>query len=194
MDNLPHPDRIWFISDTHFGHKNILKYTDRAAETVEQMDQLMIKGWNDVVGSDDLVYHLGDFGFCGVTRADDILAQLKGRKRLVYGNHDRGFLKKEKFTRHWEWIRPYHSFRHEGTRVNLFHFPIAAWDEQGKGAIHLHGHSHGSYKAEGRILDVGIDGPLHQWSPVNLSTIFRLLMHRAIHVADGHHNHEANDV
>ena len=135
----------WFTSDTHFWHKNILKYTDRISPDVETMNEFIIANWNLVVRPDDEVYHLGDVAFCGTTKVDDILSRLNGKKYLVYGNHDRGFLKKEKFTKHWEWIKPYHRLKVEGTTIILFHFPIACWDEQGHGTWHLHGHSHGAY-------------------------------------------------
>ena len=54
---------IWFTSDTHFGHKNILKFCKRPWDTVEEMVEGLIQNWNRVVGKDDLIFHLGDFAF-----------------------------------------------------------------------------------------------------------------------------------
>ena len=179
--------KTWFISDTHFWHKNILQYTDRPFNSVEEMNEGIIDNWNTKVAADDVVYHLGDVSFGSLSRTVDILDRLKGKKRLVYGNHDRGMVKKERFQEHWEWIRPYHSFRHEQTRINLFHFPIAAWDEQGRGSIHLHGHSHGSYDPiDGKILDVGLDGPMKIMGPIELDTVLTYMSFRRLHVWDGH--------
>lgn len=86
---------IFVISDTHFGHTNILKFTDSTTglhirpgfSTVEEMDELMIDRWNSVVNDSDIVYHLGDVYFESGHR---VLPRLKGRKRLILGNHDNG--------------------------------------------------------------------------------------------------------
>lgn len=78
----------WFISDTHFGHKNILEYEKEARpfKTVEEMNEYIIHRWNDVVRDEDTVYHLGDFCFSkGNIR---LAGRLKGRKLLILGNHD----------------------------------------------------------------------------------------------------------
>ena len=79
----------WFISDTHFGHKNILEYEkeSRPFETIEEMNESIIHRWNSVVGDKDLVFHLGDVCF-GKRYLDSVLPRLKGKKRLVMGNHD----------------------------------------------------------------------------------------------------------
>ena len=84
---------IFIISDTHFGHENILKFTDDRDgshvrpnfSSVEEMDEHMVERWNSVVRYCDIVYHLGDVYFDNGHR---VLKRLKGRKRLVLGNHD----------------------------------------------------------------------------------------------------------
>lgn len=78
----------WFISDTHFGHEKIIEYEDRPFAGVEEMDRLMIQNWNQKIKKDDLVYHLGDFGFHKKDRLRGILSELNGLKILVRGNHD----------------------------------------------------------------------------------------------------------
>lgn len=79
---------VWFISDTHFGHKNILEYEKEARpfSTIEEMHEAMIERWNRVVKEKDIVYHLGDFAF----GRDNIkiASKLNGNKRLIMGNHD----------------------------------------------------------------------------------------------------------
>ena len=83
---------IFFTSDTHFGHTNIMKYCKRPFETVEEMDQTIIDNWNSVVRPEDIVFHLGDFGFCGSLRLREIVDQLNGKIYLITGNHDRKML------------------------------------------------------------------------------------------------------
>lgn len=81
---------VFFISDSHFGHRGILKFPSTAPfrnfETIEEHDAELIKRWNSVVQANDLVWHLGDF--CFGKRNLQIASLLNGRKRLVMGNHD----------------------------------------------------------------------------------------------------------
>ena len=81
-------NNIWFTSDTHFGHKNILIYESdaRPFETLEEMHEVLIDRWNSVVRDGDTVYHLGDFAFG--QQWVSIAERLKGRKKLIMGNHD----------------------------------------------------------------------------------------------------------
>lgn len=79
----------WFISDTHFSHTNIIRYTGRPFETVEEMNRCLIKNWNDCIDADDQVFFLGDFGLGDVDHLHSICSQLKGHKICIRGNHDR---------------------------------------------------------------------------------------------------------
>lgn len=79
---------IYFTADTHFWHKNVLKYCDRPFHDIEHMNNTIINNWNEIVSKDDNVYIVGDFAFSGITKQKDILSQLNGTKRLVRGNHD----------------------------------------------------------------------------------------------------------
>lgn len=79
-------DKIFFVADTHFGDDNIRRYENRPFETAESMDGQMIARWNDVVGKEDMIYVLGDFGAAGCE--SKLLEQLNGIKFLVKGNHD----------------------------------------------------------------------------------------------------------
>ena len=78
--------RIFFIADTHFGDGAILRYENRPFSSVQEMNSAMIERWNAAVGSEDVVYLLGDFGADG-TEAETLSA-LNGVKYLVKGNHD----------------------------------------------------------------------------------------------------------
>lgn len=80
--------KVFIISDTHFGHKNIIRYCGRPFKDTEEMDREMIKNWNEVVSNQDLVIHLGDVALCSKERFKNIMSQLNGRKMLIRGNHD----------------------------------------------------------------------------------------------------------
>jgi calcineurin-like phosphoesterase family protein len=80
--------KVWLISDTHFGHANIIKYTNRPFKDVEEMNENLIVCWNSLVKKDDIVYHLGDFAMGGAEKIESLTARLNGRKMLILGNHD----------------------------------------------------------------------------------------------------------
>lgn len=79
---------IWFTSDHHFGHTNILEYEKyaRPFDTINEMHEVMIERWNRVVGSGDTVFHLGDF--CFGKHNLHLANRLNGKKKLILGNHD----------------------------------------------------------------------------------------------------------
>ena len=79
----------WFISDTHFSHANIIKYTGRPFLTADEMDKCLIDNWNQCVGIDDQVFFLGDFGMGDFDHLHSICSQLNGHKVCIRGNHDR---------------------------------------------------------------------------------------------------------
>ncbi len=79
----------WFISDTHFSHKNIIKYAGRPYTTVEEMNRSLIDNWNQCIAPEDQVFFLGDFGLGDVKHLHSICSQLKGHKICIRGNHDR---------------------------------------------------------------------------------------------------------
>ena len=130
---------IYFISDTHFNHKNIIKYCDRPFESVEQMNDILIKNWNEVVSNDDTIYHLGDFALGSRDLIINIVNKLNGNKYLIRGNHD-----------NWS-ASTYENFgfnvlknapiRLDEYKLILSHIPIP--DTQiPKGFINIHGHIH----------------------------------------------------
>ncbi len=79
-------EQIYFIADTHFGDERIRRYENRPFSDIEEMDAALIDRWNAVVGKDDSVYVLGDFGASGCESC--VLKKLNGKIRLIKGNHD----------------------------------------------------------------------------------------------------------
>lgn len=133
----------YYTSDLHFGHANIIKYENRPFKTTAEMNECLIQNWNNKVSKEDEVYILGDFGFLTGMQANEILDRLNGRKYLIKGNHDRSFLKDKIFDKSkFEWIKEYKCIKDNGNVVCLFHFPIAVWDRQHHGSLHLYGHIH----------------------------------------------------
>lgn len=131
----------FYISDLHFGHKNILIFDNRPFFTLKEMCDCLITNWNSRVTKNDEVYILGDM-FWHNDEAPRILSQLKGRKYLVLGNHDRV---NTEMAKHFVWCdRRLEYIKDEGQKVVLCHYPIAHWDGQDHTpqTIHLYGHIH----------------------------------------------------
>lgn len=135
----------WLISDTHFSHVNILKFTDENGElirgkvfsSVEEMDEAMIENWNSVVKPGDYVYNLGDVTFNMKKYQEGIHPRLNGSKRLIVGNHDD--IKKMAATNMWAKIELWRMFPELG--ILMTHLPI---HESGlrDNMINIHGHIH----------------------------------------------------
>lgn len=132
----------YYTSDLHFCHANIIKYEDRPFNSANEMDDYLIYKWNNRVKKNDEVFVLGDFAFCDGNKANELLDKLNGKKYLITGNHD-SFLKDKIFNKSkFEWIRDYAKINDDGNKVIMFHYPIAVWDCQHHGSIHLYGHVH----------------------------------------------------
>jgi calcineurin-like phosphoesterase family protein len=185
--------QIWFTSDTHFGHANILRFSKRPFKDVEQMDAMLIKNWNSVVGYQDDVYHLGDFSLTSAERSLRILEQLNGNKHLIKGNHEKSVLEKS-FTREkFAWIKDYYELKVEdldakGNRqsIVLLHYAMKVWNKSHHGAWHLYGHSHGSLPDDINSLsfDVGVDS--HDYFPISYEQVKRIMSKKEFKPIDHH--------
>ena len=171
---------IWFTSDTHFGHANIIRFCDRPFGSIEEHDEVLIDNWNKCIKPGDDVYHMGDFSFD--KRPDIVARRLNGRKHLIRGNHDH-FKQSKLINPHFEWIKDYHSLKVDKQKFILFHYPIRNWHHCYKGTIHLFGHSHGGTPDMGKSTDAGVD--CWDYSPVHIDTILSYMKGKE-HIT--HHN------
>jgi len=140
----------YIISDTHFGHGNIIELGKRPFENVQRMNDLLIEKWNSRVTPRDTVYHLGDFGWKNTEYNLDILSRLRFKKLvLVCGNHDsaktlRAFDQMGvQIQDYLEVATPKHNIR-----LCMFHYPLLEWNGFYRGAIHAHGHTHSKIFSE----------------------------------------------
>lgn len=134
---------IYFTSDLHFGHTNIIRFDNRPFTTVEEMDLELIRRWNKKVKSDDVVYLLGDVSWYKEDRTCEILNQLNGIKHLVKGNHDKIG---SNFKRCFYSINNYLEIKIDGVDVVLCHYPITFFNKHHYGSIMLYGHVHNSHE------------------------------------------------
>jgi calcineurin-like phosphoesterase family protein len=157
----------YFISDTHFGDAPRLRIDRRPFASATEMDRVMVERWNEVVGPDDDIWHLGDFAFGPRReRIAELLASLNGRKHLLIGNNDEPPTLEQPY---WASVQHYAEMVVDGRRLVLCHYPFRTWHDMGQGVINLHGHSHGRLKPATRQYDVGVD--VWDFRPVALATI-----------------------
>lgn len=154
--------KIWFTSDTHFGHKNILTFCERPFNSVEEMDNAIIERWNSKVEKDDIVFHLGDFAFASNKRWQELIYKLNGKIYLILGNHDitrwPGTYTMQLFDR----VENQMMLKIDNKyKVYLNHFPFLCYDGTYRNpedcTIQLHGHVHQ------RIGDIGKDAQRLQY-------------------------------
>ena len=140
---------IWFTSDLHFNHQNILKYepVSRPFETVEEMNEVLIKNWNDRVHSEDTVYVLGDLSMGPYDKIAPLIKRLNGKIILVRGNHDTP-KRIEIYKSLGIEVQDIAYIRYKGRFFILCHFPIASEEfmqmvvQDNSEVVNLYGHIH----------------------------------------------------
>ena len=162
---------IFFTADSHFGHARIIPLCQRPFADVTEMDETMIRRWNEVVSPDDEVWHLGDFAFYRDARAESVFWRLNGRKSLIIGNHDED--NAAVLALPWQRVEKYVLVKVEGEPVFLCHYPMLSWPKFSKGAIHLYGHMHGLFAATRSAADMGVD--VWDFRPQSMEAIRRRL-------------------
>jgi calcineurin-like phosphoesterase family protein len=146
---------LWFTADTHFGHAGALSLYRRPFASVAEMNAAMVARWNATVAPDDEVWHLGDFALRTTPdQAADLLRQLNGRKHLITGNNDPPWIVA---LPEWHGTAAYAEIRAPDRLLVLCHYAFRTWNGMAKGALNLHGHSHGRLKPLPRQTDVGVD-------------------------------------
>ena len=168
----------FYISDTHFGHANIMRHCNREFFNVDEMDEVFIKNWNSVVTDNDDVYILGDFCYRNDKSAEWYLRKLKGRKHLVIGNHDGELLKNPQAMAQFETVDKMQHITDGDKHICLCHFPIAEWNGFHKGHWHIYGHIHGRlddtyYFMRNRERALNAAACINNYTPVSLNELIR---------------------
>lgn len=172
---------IWFTADTHFNHRNIIKYECRPFDSVEEMNEALIENWNNTVKPTDAVYHLGDFAFS--KNPDQFLSRLNGHKRLIIGNHDSAATIESE---HWAGVYDTLEIIVDNTLVVMSHYAHRVWNRSHHGSIMLYGHSHGNLPGSSQSLDVGVDAKW-DYKPINIYQIKDRLATLPAYKQEDHH-------
>lgn len=149
-------ERWFFTSDEHFGHQNkmtgigIIQYCNRPFESVEEMDEELIKRHNEIVTPQDTTVHLGDFSYYNKQETGKIIKRLNGDHIFLEGDHDR-------------WLssaRQVWKKKIEDCFIVCCHWPMWSWPRSHYGSWMLYGHHHGrveGFRTVGKSFDVGVD-------------------------------------
>ena len=171
---------IWFTSDLHFNHANIIKFCNRPWKTTEEMDEALISNWNSVVKPNDLIFDLGDFAFADRDKWIKLLEQLNGKHYLILGNHDIIRWPGNKILPLFERVEYQLTLKIDGRKVYLNHYPFLCYggiyrDSTSK-VYQLFGHVHSGPNCSGldydRLInlfpyqyDVGVDN--NNYTPIS---------------------------
>lgn len=169
---------LFYTSDLHFGHTNVIAYDTRPFKNREEMDRELICRWNERVQKEDEAYILGDFCYRSDKSPEWYLRQLQGRKHLIIGNHDEVLLNNPKAMAYFETVETIACISDGERRICLSHFPLAEWSGMRKGYWHIYGHLHGRKEAayyymkeRERALNAG--GMLNGYAPVTFEELIR---------------------
>ncbi len=183
---------LWFTSDLHFGHGNIIGYSNRPFADAEAMNRALMERWNETVAVDDEVWVLGDFALGRIEFTLPLARQLHGRKRLLAGNHDRCW--SGHGPRAQAWVARYEQVGFEvhqdhlelevaGTEVLACHFPYYGDSHDrdryvearpvDRGQWLLHGHVHERWRQRDRMINVGVDA--WDYRPVSADELGHLI-------------------
>lgn len=173
----------YFISDTHFGHENIIRLCNRPFTSLAVMEAEMIARWNSVVSVRDRVWVVGDFSFhCTPEHAEGILKKLNGEKHLIVGNHDHEGL------RGWASERTDGHIKIQGQKVHLYHYPIEEWNGYHRGSYHIHGHVHGNHPEKPNKLIMDVSADAHNFTPVSWDEVVAYMKTKTPDYYDNHRN------
>jgi calcineurin-like phosphoesterase family protein len=141
-----------------------------------EMDREIIDNYNSVVTDADTVYILGDVTFKKFSEVAPILKNLKGTKRLILGNHDKGFRNNGEVKKYFASASDILEVNDGGRKVELCHYPMLSWEGLFRGALHIYGHIHNSISDPGLELleelnayNAGVD--VNGFKPVTLEQL-----------------------
>jgi len=186
--NLKSKERnIWFTSDTHYSHKNLIKNLStwssgahRDFKSVDEHNSIMVNNINKIVGQDDILFHLGDVAFGGFDNIKLFMDQLICNEvHLILGNHDNHIkTNRNDVKKCFTSVSLRNDVYIDGELFVLHHYPIAEWEAGHKGSYHLYGHQHNlpkdRFRNGGRSMDVGLDGH-SEFRPYHYNEIIKIL-------------------
>ena len=181
-------NNVFFTSDTHFNHANIIKYCTRPYANTDEMNEDLIKRWNSVVKPNDIVFHLGDFMFGNLNRFWEFRSRLNGQIYLVHGNHDWELMDKVNVGDAFELVAAELLITVDGQKIYLGHTPKLVYDgiykEKPTWQLFGHVHSNPNYPDASPDIkrlcyllpfqyDVGVDN--NNYTPISFADVKEII-------------------
>lgn len=163
---------IWIWSDLHFGHKNIIRFSDRPFETTEQMDEILVKNFNELVKPNDISIWVGDVSFKQETESRKLIRRLNGYKILIIGNHDI-YKKQRVMNLAFDEYHVVYNLSVNDTVLALTHYPM---DNLPDGWFNVHGHVHrnGHHADEVSMpTHLNVNCEFLNYKPINMATLIQ---------------------
>lgn len=176
-------DKVFFTSDTHFYHTNIIDFCKRPFKEIEEMNETLIANWNKTVGPNDIIFHLGDFCLGDSEKWNRILDRLNGNIYLILGNHDlRNF--KKSYEERFKSVTMQMNIEIQNQKICLNHYPFLCYDGSYNGDWQLFGHVHtnkNNTSNDARRLeilfptqyDVGVDN--NNFTPISFAVLKKVM-------------------
>ncbi len=174
---------IYFTADLHFGHESIIELANRPFSTVEEMNETLIENWNRKVRGTDTVYIMGDL-ICKCQNPEQILSRLRGKKILLRGNHDNGWLENSVLSEYFQQVELMIEQSLNSHMVTMCHYPMLEWRGSRKpleckrlGYL-IHGHIHNRFDEQymplflsPNALNAGVD--INHYEPVTFEELYQ---------------------
>lgn len=177
--NIYKNTKIWFTSDLHFNHKNVIRFCNRPFNDVKEMNEYLINKWNETVGENDIVFILGDFNWFPSSKSNlSLFKKLNGKEiYIIPGNHDdenEFDTTLEKLPRVHLCSDIVHVYFEDSTEgcsmlprkiceIALCHYPLMTWSHRNNKAINLFGHIHSTPEHRGSMEKLDTDLPLWKY-------------------------------
>lgn len=176
---------MYFTSDLHLGHENILAHCQRPFTCIEEMNEALIENWNRKVRPEDEIYLIGDFAYRSACPVAEYLRRLNGQKHLIIGNHELWIQSDPSLSRFFVSVSHMQVIRLDNAAITLCHYPMFEWngsrralDQRTSRSWLIHGHIHNwrdidsfRYIQEKLpcALNAGVD--INQYEPVSFEEL-----------------------
>ena len=177
---------IYFGSDWHLDHANVIKFDKRPFDNIEEMNTAIIKNYNSIVKPEDTFYFLGDFSFAKKKeRIEYQLSQLKGNKFFIKGNHDHRDVI-EMYKKYGTYLGGMSEIKVNGQTIVLNHYAMRVWNKSHHGSYHLYGHSHGSLPEDPHSLSFDVGVNCNNYMPISFEEVERRMKSKNYLPVDHH--------